>query len=380
MRTPVLLATLSLIGLVACGDDPVDTSSSGAGGAAATGAGGDGQGTSVSIGGGPPVDDDVVELAQVDDRVFKGPRSIAVDGTHVFWTNVGSDGFSGVLPGSVTRVPLEGGPVEVLVDLGQDGRAALGLAVDATTIFFTAGGGFVSPDDGAYHAPLNGGAPTQIAEAAISLAMAIDATHVYWGANENVTECCPGVVRRMPKGGGDVEHVATGPSIITDMALDGTHVYWTTSESGAVLRAALGGSEVVELATGLAEPSSLALGGDSVYVVASGGISGDGNALVRVPKEGGAPEVLVEGVLVRAVATDEEHLYWAGYEMLQKIPLAGGDPVVLATEVHLPTDLVVDATHVYVADGPWAAIWKVRKERRARSSGRRARGERLEGV
>lgn len=360
MHNALRVATLLALGLLACGDDGASTASTGAGGGATTaGEGGAGGEVALPEGGGTAGNADVVALVPVDDAIFKGPRSIVVDSTHVVWTNLGWDDYSGVVPGSVTRVPLAGGPVEVVVDLAENGRAALGVALDATTIFFTAGGGFVSPDDGTYRVPLTGGATSQID--AVGNVIAVDDTHVYWGGNDVKGTCCPGVIRRMPKGGGDVEHVATGPSLIGDMVLDATHVFWTTYESGAVMRATLDGSEVVELASGLDEPGAIVVAGDTLYVIATGGIDGV-SAVLRMPTAGGEPEVVVADGSAYALGVDEDNVYWAGYESLHKVPLSGGEPVFIATGFQIPIDLAIDATHVYVADKrSVTAIWKVRK-------------------
>jgi hypothetical protein len=68
-------------------------------------------------------------------RDQSGPYAIAIDTTHIYWTN---EGFSG--PGTVVKAPFGGGaPITLVASAAQPQEELDGLAVDAANVYWTAG-------------------------------------------------------------------------------------------------------------------------------------------------------------------------------------------------------------------------------------------------
>ena len=138
---------------------------------------------------------------------------LAVDGTHVYWSVWGSG------TGQVRRVAKTGGAIQNVVT-GRDDP--YGLALDATTVYFTElGTGQV------YRVGKDGTGLTAYVAADISPYMAetiaVNDTHVFW---TDTTGTHTGRVRRVLKGGGTVENLALGLFGPRDVTLTSTHVYW----------------------------------------------------------------------------------------------------------------------------------------------------------
>ncbi|WP_437625329.1 hypothetical protein [Sorangium sp. So ce1151] len=210
--------------------------------------------------------------------------------------------------------------------------------------------------------------PVVLAEAAGNpLAIAVDATHVYWTHEDT------GEIMRAPIAGG-------APAILVEscptpgLAVSEAGIYWTCSPSGGVehdvptgvysapLSAPLGGGTPVLLSTaGLEDPVGLALDATSIYV-------GDNYAVMKLPIQGGAAEELALGSGSRRVRVDDTHVYWtnADASSVRKVPIGGGASVALATGYFESHEVALDATHVYwttPGEGPSVgSVNKVPKE------------------
>jgi len=183
-----------------------------------------------------------------------------------------------------------------------------------------------------------GGAP--------GLGIAVDASHVYWTAED-------GVVRRVAKNGGDVETVRSGAALGYGVAVDATNVYWTEWASDRwVIQAQpkAGGDRTVLASVGVL-PGSVVIGdGRFVYWNADHAVGDGGTPMFgsvhRVPAQGGA----VQDLAVNQRGAQELHLgddgflYWAasdantkrsGPDVIRRVPKDGGavTDVVRATAV-----------------------------------------------
>jgi hypothetical protein len=129
-----------------------------------------------------------------------GVSAIAVDATNVYWP----DGNQAM---GVFATPVGGGTTTTLA---AGVNAPLGLALDATTLYFV----------------------LEIANPGAVVSVAVDDANVYWAVPGNKEN---GAIMSVPKGGGTAVTVATGAWDPFALAADATSLYWTTRE-GYVLK------------------------------------------------------------------------------------------------------------------------------------------------
>lgn len=140
--------------------------------------------------------------------------------------------------------------------------------------------------------------------------------------------------------------LGTDPDGAIDLAIDGTDVYWTTLD-GKLMKSGLDGPGA-PLAEGLESPSGVAVSGGDVFFT-------ELTRVTRMPKVGGAREVIAEGQnLPMVVVADESGVWWlnrgqgiaSGSLVLS---LGGGSTQTVFDQIDTPSDLVMDATHLYFA-------------------------------
>ena len=182
--------------------------------------------------------------------------------------------------------------------------------------------------------------------------MAADTRGVYWTITAVNRERLTGAVAFCaPPCPDGPTLVATGQASPRGVAIDGTYVYWANEEEGTVRRIARddAGDGASEVVTGdVAGPSQIALQGDYVYFTAGG----DGGAVLRAPKTGGAAEsVALEQEGAFAIAADESGVYWTTWipsGVVATCPLVGcaGRPRVIARAAS-PYGIALDREYVY---------------------------------
>ncbi len=150
----------------------------------------------------------------------QNPNRIVTDGTDIYWVN-----WTG---GQVRSVPLGGGFVTEIAT-GQSG--GLSVAVDGTHVFWTtewAGSNVMRANKGGGQLTVMAGSQNK------PIALALDSTHVYFASSNG------GTVRRMLKDGPpqNIETIASGQGTPVFMALDATSVYWSNQKSGTIMRLA----------------------------------------------------------------------------------------------------------------------------------------------
>jgi hypothetical protein len=140
---------------------------------------------------------------------------------------------------------------------------------------------------------------------------------------------------------------------LLSIAQDTTHVYFAMG--GTINKVPLNGGAVSRLAS-WQDPIDLAVDGSHVYFVTY-----SGGTVARVPVAGGTPVVLASDQIIPTdIAIDATSVYWAirgddhTQASIMKVPLAGGQPQRLAVSEYEPIDLAVDGTNVY-----WAASGRV---------------------
>lgn len=240
-------------------------------------------------------------------KTTAAPSRLAVDGTHVYWTESSS--------GNIGRVPKVGGSAEILA-AGEVKPFA--LAVDADAVYWATmmgnvirlgmqGGGapqtltdlawncsdLALDDDAVYWSDgindgnlgrilkTGGAGPTLHPVDGIPGSFAIDSASIYVWVADPSTDSWPGQPRRVAKSGGAMSALAPfGKHGDGQLTVDATHVYWCSSDDGnLVKKVTKEGGVVVNLASGNDQCMAIAVDATHVYW-----IEGGANRVLRTPK------------------------------------------------------------------------------------------------
>lgn len=175
--------------------------------------------------------------------------------------------------------------------------------------------------------------------------VAADETHVYWSTQDEV--------RRATLGGGDLESLASGLPVPMGLALDESHVYWVHHNDARLVRAPKHGGPMQVLATDAGSGGAFAM---VALDEASAYVRRTIAEIVRVPKQGGAPESVVSGQDgIGSLALDEAWIYYLDAGAIERAPKIGGAAVtVMAAEIAraggytgAAPELAVDGARVY---------------------------------
>ena len=309
-----------------------------------------GGGTTSSGDGGPVVSANVTTLATGQ----KNPGGIVSNGTNVSWTTCNNPESNLNGPGSIMTMPVGGGAPVALATNADN--AAL-LATDNTNVYWTA------PDDNAIlKAPIaNTGEVTLVKNLVNSpLGVAVDATNVYWVTG--------GGIQSVPIIGGSKTEIDTKLSLqgvyqTPDVAVNASGVFATTADG--IVMVPLTGGTAVTIVTGQ-NPNSIAVDASNVYWSNLGNAQGVMGTIMKAPTTANATPVTIATLgstaVPVAVAVDANDIYWVeGLGDVKKAPLAGGAAVSLAKAPTLPGGIAVDATSVYWTDTPNGAVYKTAK-------------------
>ena len=280
----------------------------------------------------------------------ESPVALAINASSAFWTEAG--GFGGCClqagGGTLKQIALAGGPVTVVAS-GLDAPTA--IAVDDTHLVWSEAWRVAA-------SPVVGGATSTVASGISSnlARIAVDATSVYVLDGD--------FIKTIPIAGGQVQKLAAahGESIgdlsvaNQDIASDGNSVFWTVGVVGAppvVQKVAVtgGAPSVLSAEAVSATPQDcywrIALAGGNVYFSAGSSQSIPiGCAVKKVPVAGGATTTVVEVPFMRDFAVDASNLYFSQIEngsgSIQQVPVGGGTPTsivsamawVLASDAH----------------------------------------------
>jgi hypothetical protein len=256
------------------------------------------------------------------------PGRIALDATAVYWTEPPT--------GSVKKVPIHGGPATTLTS----SATSLSLAVDALGAYF-------GTPQGLAKVPLTGGSVTALTTGTVG-PIASDGITVYFAGNG---------LQKVSVNGGTATMLASGD--ITDLAIDRNNVYWVTRDA-AVWKAGLAGGSPIMLVQGQASALRIAVDATNVYWTQTAT-----SDIRKVSLSGGAAAsvTLTTNQTSVGITSDGTNLYWVDGRYVQKQPIVGGPPVMLANAGGL--DIAIDGTYVYwinpYSDGPSGGIMRVFK-------------------
>lgn len=202
----------------------------------------------------------------------------------------------------------------------------------------------------------NGGAVTPLATGLGGVnEVAVDNANLYW-TEESGTGA--GAIQSVPKTGGAVTVLASGlPAGSTydvfaprGLTLDANYVYWgEITGGGAIRRVPKGGGQVLDIGRGEGGVNWLTLDSAQTYFYFNGGSAG----YYRRPLGGGATDTLATAVgsnIVGGIALDASSVYWVDLVnpgSVFRVPIAGGSPVYLVTNLNNPHNVAIDNSYIY---------------------------------
>lgn len=224
---------------------------------------------------------------------------LAADAAHVYW-NAG---------GSILRSPKQGGAAEVVV--AEKVGMGIDLALDAERLYW-ANHGYHSarsapPTNPVYHVAKRGGAPEVVADQqVVPHAVQVDAQWVYWVTPRSVMK------QAKSKGKPIVLFEAKEGEGVDQLAQDEQFLYFGFRAGGkgrwSLRRIAKSGGEAETLLPKYSL-KPIAIAGNMIYFFDEAGFSED--AFCRVPKQGGAVEVLAKGYWQGAIAQNSSAVFVA---------------------------------------------------------------------
>ncbi len=221
------------------------------------------------------------------------PSVLAVDTTHVYWTD-------GMLEESVVSIPVAGGTAATLFS----GSVVEGLAVSTGSVYFWSGAGPVN----LVSVPLPMGTSSNLLMSATPGPLVASGNSIYWSD-------ATGDVVTVGADGGTVSTLAMGSAsafVAGNMASDGARVYWveqdTSTGTASLLSLATTGGQPSTLATSF-RISSVATDGSNVYYTENS--NADTGDVAKVGTTGGTPTTLYAGAAgFTGVVVDAMSVYW----------------------------------------------------------------------
>jgi hypothetical protein len=235
-------------------------------------------------------------------------RAVAVTAQHVYWAEATS--------GDIKRVPIAGGTAELVVATGQ---APAAIAVDGDRIFWT--------DQTRLGMHLLANPPSSFTSTTLpgsAFGLVVRSGTVYVATHD------PGnTIESFDRNLASHIVIAGNQGDPLSIAVDATNAYWPSLNMDQIRYARLPNMSNTALVTNVFQPRSVALFGAAVYWTA-------GTAIGRAPIATGIATDLVIGEgNALSIAVDASGIYWmdAGRGLLRKLPLGGGPPVTLVSNV-----------------------------------------------
>lgn len=279
------------------------------------------------------------------------PLSVVVDAHTAYWVN--AIGF-GEEPGDIMAAPKAGGgPVRLFEEQIQD----IGfLMLDATRIYWSMGA--VEPGVGGIQAKAKaGGAPVDIVTGLRVFAAALSDRDIFFASPDH-----GGKILRVKKTGGPITTLASnvGPGLdnIPIIALTNNNVFFAQSSfevecDGMVRFVPRTGGQITDVATEICNLIGLAADNTAVYWSEFDSATQTGRIMKRSAPYTGTSIVLAAVALQpNLIAIDDAWVYYAatdeeGNGVISRVSKNGHWRQLLADDQQLPLSVAVDRTHVY---------------------------------
>lgn len=276
-------------------------------------------------------------------------NSIVLQGNSLFWVE-GVCCATGQV-GRIKRVPLAGGQVSVVIGdiLAPNGR----LAASSATLYWIEGGALLASEGigRIRKAPIQGGSPTTMASGILStsnLPSVISGQYIYFGDKA--------AIKKLSLDGGFPEilySIAINQNdvgFISDIATDDAFLYWTESNYSAVRRMPISGGIVTTLSSSFtSRVQQIALANGFVYWAEE---LPSGDSIIKMPVAGGPPNTIASNIQgLTGLEVDSNSAYFAEYETgdIRKVSVNGGTVTTLfdGSAFHSPSSITQDQTHIY---------------------------------
>jgi hypothetical protein len=197
-------------------------------------------------------------------------EDIAVDSTNVYWTDANAQAVMSVPVGGGTPITLASGQVSGLHVPGSNVAPNGPIAVDSTHVYWT--NSAFTAGDTLMSVPIGGGTPTTLATGLTGpVDLVVDATSVYW-----LDQSTQSVMKVALGGGTPITLYTTGTAggisqqlgcsfNQFDLALDSTSVYFLGCGEGDVLSVPIGGGTPTTLASYQTLATAIAVTATSLY-------------------------------------------------------------------------------------------------------------------
>ena len=259
-------------------------------------------------------------------------------------------------PQTINRVATDGG---TSVELARLTYAPVGIAADATTIYWTSYD--TVADSGVIQSmPIDGGAQDVLATtpAGYPTAIAVNATRAYW-LEQPADPSQPGSLRVMTSpvmGGGPVELARSSevnfpylePIKVYALVFDASGVYWTNTVDGTIEVVPTDGGSSKVVARGADTPSgSLAVAANRVFFVGTGGLQ-----MVDLAS-GELITVAPDASWRETVAADDRYVYFVVRQSdsdnkLWRAPFDGGTSELIAADMPPIWSVAIDDASIFL--------------------------------
>lgn len=287
-----------------------------------------------------------VTLAPVD--YMHTPRGVSSDEHYVYYLESGNSK-------NIKRVPVKGGPVEVLAsDLSNpNGNCDLThLVHDESYVYVLDLANINSANGRILKVAKEGGeVTTLVGDATTPRSLEVDGTYVYWSESG---ACCGanGSIKRVAKTGGTPTTLASNLNQPLEIHLDGETLFFLEAAgSRAIKSVPIDGGDVTTLASdSLSTPSTLTT--DDTYVYWGNGEYGPNSGLKRVPKTGGAYTSLLSDLTYgfSRLSQKDGFLFFIASSMDIRSVHTSGGTVLTVRNTPGTFDLFIDNFNLYYSE------------------------------